>query len=87
MVNRAVGKENKEVILDGHAFLRLVLSRLEKFVDDWDQQWDAEHDPLKTVGREICRQRSHLWKNQTRNQGLAWEVYVGPMLSFSPREC
>jgi hypothetical protein len=48
VVSRAVGKENKEVNLDGHAFLlRLVVSRLEKFVDDcWVQQWEA---PLKTV--------------------------------------
>ena len=86
MVNRAVGKENKEVILDGHAFLRLVPSRLEMFVDDWVLQWD-EHDPLKTVGREICRQRPHLWQNSTSNQGLAWEVYVGSMPSLSMREC
>lgn len=57
MVNRAVGKQNKEVILDGQVFLRLVLSRLEMLVDDWVLQWDAEQDPLKTVGREIRRQR------------------------------
>jgi hypothetical protein len=79
VVNRAVGKENKEVILDGHAFLSLVLSRLEMFVDDWVLKWDAEHDPLKMVGREICRERPHLWDNLTSNQGLGWEVYVGPM--------
>ena len=68
MVNRAVGKENKEVILDGHAFLRLDASRLEMIADDWDLRWDAEQDPLKTVGREICRQRQ---QNLTSNQGLA----------------
>ena len=80
MVNRAVGKENTEVILDGHAFLRLVLSRLEMFVDDWVLQWDAEQDPLKTVGQEICRQRpGHRRQILASNQGLAWGVYVGPM--------
>jgi hypothetical protein len=78
VVNRAVGKGNKEVILDGHAFLRLVLSRLEMFVD-WDLQWPAEQDPLKTVGREICRQRPcHRRQNRASNQGLAWKVCVGP---------
>lgn len=78
-MNRAEGKESKVVILDGHAFLRLDLSRLEKFADDWDLQWeDAEQDPLKTVGLGICRQR---WRNPTSNQGgLAWEVCVGPVL-------
>ena len=84
MVNRAVGKENKEVVLDGRVFLRLVLSRPGMFADDcdWVLQWDAEQDPLKTVGREICRQR---WQNRPSNQGLAWEVYVGPMPWLSVR--
>lgn len=46
VANRAGGKENREVILNDHAFLGLVLfSRLEIFV--------VEHDDL-----DICRQRS-----------------------------
>jgi len=78
VVNRAVEKENKEVILVGHAFLRLVLSRLWMIVD-WVLQWSSEQDPVKTVGREICRQRPyHRRQNLASNQGMAWEVYVGP---------
>jgi hypothetical protein len=68
-VNRAVGKENKEVIQDGHAFLRLVLSRLGMFVD-WVLQWSAEKDRLKTVGRGICRQRPcHRRQDLASNRG------------------
>ena len=74
MVNRAVEKEDKEVILNGHAFLRLVLSHLGMFVD-----WSDDQDPLKTTGREICRQRPyHRQQNLASNQGLALEVCVGP---------
>jgi hypothetical protein len=50
------------------------------FVDDWVLQWDAEKDPLKTVGREICRQRArHPRQNLASNLGLALGVYVEPM--------
>jgi hypothetical protein len=71
VVNRAVGRENKEVIQDGHAFRCLVLSRLEMFADD----------PLKTVGREICRQQaSHRWQNLASNLALALVVCVGPKI-------
>ena len=80
MVNRAEGKENMVVIQDGHAFLCLVLSRLEMFVDDWD--------PVKTVGREICRQQaSHRRQNLASNQALALEVYVEPMPWPSEKGC
>ena len=71
-------KENKEVILAGHVFLGLVLSRLWMIVD-WDLQRSDEQDPLKMVGREICRQRPyHRRQNLASNQGLAWGVYVEP---------
>jgi hypothetical protein len=66
VVNRAEGKENREVNLGDHAFLGHVLSRrLEMLVDD---DWDLYIlQCLKRVGREVCRQRS--CHHRTENRG------------------
>lgn len=89
-VNKAVGKENREVIPSAQAYLGPVLARLQIIVDGWNRyhlQLDV-HDPVETIGQGICRQRPafpfHRRHLLTGNQALArraWLVeHVAPML-------